>query len=165
MTLAETIDLLALAAAFDRRNIGESDSVAWHAALGDIPFADAQEAVIGHYRESREFIMPADVWNRVKAVRKDRIARALVDAPAPELTETPGRYKAALGEMVRRLGDGFGVRRAIEPPRQGPPPQEFTAALAALPKPADKREIARRQAEESRVARETAERQEAEHGS
>jgi hypothetical protein len=165
VTIEETIDLLALAAAFDRRNIGEADSVAWHAALGDIPFADAQEAVIGHYRQSREFIMPADVWNRVKAMRSDRIARAVVNAPAAELTDAPGRYKAVLGEMVRRLGDGFGVRRAIEPPRQGPPPEEFTTALAALPKPADKREIARRQAEESRAARETAGRQEAEHGS
>lgn len=164
MILEETIDLLALAAAFDRRNIGESDSVAWHAALGDIPFADAQAAVIDHYREHREFIMPADVWTRVRAMRADRIARALVNAPDPELTEAPGRYKAALGEMVRRIGDGFGVRRAIEPVRLGPPPQEFTEALAALPRPADKQEIARRQADESRAARELAERQEADHG-
>lgn len=163
MTLEETIDLLALAAAFDRRNIGESDTVAWHAALGDIPFADAQTAVIDHYREHREFIMPADVWTRVKAVRRDRIARAVLNAPDPELMDAPGRYKAALGEMIRRLGDGFGRRAIAETPRQGPPPQEFAEALAALPRPADKQEIARRQAEESRAAREAAERQEAEN--
>jgi hypothetical protein len=162
MTLEETIDLLVLAGAFDRRNIGESDTVAWHAALGDIPFADAQIAVIDHYREHREFIMPADVWQRVKAMRRDRIARAVLNAPEPELTEAPGRYMAAITEMVRRVGDGFGGRRAIaEPVRQGPPPQEFTEALAALPRPADKREAARRQADESRAARELAEREEA----
>lgn len=161
MTLEETIDLLVLAAAFDRRHIGESDSVAWHAALGDIPFADAQAAVIDHYRESRDWIMPADVWNRVRAMRRDRIARAVVDAPNPELMDAPGRYKTALTEMIRRLGDGFGRRAIAEPVRQGPPPQAFTEALAALPKPADKREVARRQADESRAARELAERQEA----
>ena len=48
MTPDETIDLLSVAAAFDRRTTGESDVMAWHATIGDLDFADSRAAVIGH---------------------------------------------------------------------------------------------------------------------
>jgi hypothetical protein len=161
VTIEETIDLLALAAAFDRRNIGETDTIAWHAALGELDSADTQAAVIAHYRESREFIMPADVWTRVRAMRRDRIAREVAPAPGHELTDSPPRYRAALTGMVKRIGDGLATRLAISGPvREGPPPAEFTTALAALPKPATKQELAAQQAAESRAEREGADQQE-----
>lgn len=157
MTLEEAIDLLALAAAFDRRTIGEADAVAWHAALGDLGFGDAQAAVIGHYRESRDWIMPADVRNRVRAMRRERLAREVVPAPDHALTDSPSRYAAALLSALRSIGDGLSIRRAIAAPvREGPPPEEFTTARAVLPPALSKQDIARLQAEESRTERETA---------
>lgn len=158
MTLEETIDLLGVAAAFDQRNIGKADSVAWHAALGDLDFADAQAAVIGHYRESRERVMPADVWGRVKAMRRERLAREVVPAPDAD-PDAPHTYRAALASAIRRIGDGLSVRRAIGGNvREGPPPEAFTEALAALPRPLTKQELAAQQAGESRAEREAANR-------
>lgn len=164
MTIEETIDLLTIAAGFDRRNIGEADSVAWHLALADVAYPDAQAAVVAHYRESREFIMPADVWTRVKAVRRERLAREV--APAPDADpDSPARYRAALAGIVKRIGDGFATRLAIAGPvREGPPPQAFTDAKEALPKPPTKQEIAAQQAAESRAEREAAARKETEDG-
>jgi len=160
VTLEEVIDLLTLAAAFDRRNIGETDSIAWHAALGDMAFADAQAAVIGHYQDSREFVMPADVRTRVKAVRRDRLAREVVPAPGAD-PDFPQPYRAALAGMLKRVADGFSTRLAIAVPvREGPPPEAFTEAKAAMPKPPTKQELAARQAAESRAEREAAARKE-----
>lgn len=161
MTLDETIDLLSVAAAFDRRTVGKSDAMAWHAALGDLQFEDSRQAVVGHYRDTREWIMPADIRTRVKAIRRDRIARQITPAPPAELTDEPGRYKAAIEASVHRIANGFSVRKAIVAPvREVAPPAEWTEARNALgvalegaAKPLSPQEIARRQAAESRAAR------------
>lgn len=164
MTLEETIDLLGVAAAFDQRNIGKADSLAWHAAIGDLDYADAQAAVIAHYRETRERVMPADVWKRVKAVRRDRIDREVAPAPGVD-PDAPVTYRAALAGIIKRIGDGFTTRLAISGPvREGPPPQSFTDAKAALPKPPTKQELAAQQAAESRAEREAADRGAADRG-
>jgi hypothetical protein len=154
VTIEEAIDILKTAAAYDQRTIGKTDAVAWHAVIGDLPFADAQQAVFAYYAESRERIMPADVRSRVKAMRRDRLAREVV--PAPEVDpDSPQSYRTALAAMIRKLGDGLSVRRAIGGPvREGPPPEAFTAALEAMPKPPTKQELAAQQAAESRAGRE-----------
>ena len=41
MTIEETVDLLTVAAAYDRRTVGEGDAIAWHAAIGHLPLDDA----------------------------------------------------------------------------------------------------------------------------
>ena len=157
MTPDQTIDLLSVAAAFDRRTTGEADVIAWHAAIGDLDFADSRAAVIAHYQESRDWIMPADVRVRVRAMRRDRLARELIPAPSAE----PGRYKAELDASIRRIADGRTAWLAIAPVREGPPPEEFTEARElfgpALPARAagslSPQELARQQAAESRAAR------------
>ena len=122
MTPDETIDLLTGAAAFDRRTTGESDVMAWHAAVGDLDFADSRAAVIAHYQESRDWVMPADVRVRVKAIRRDRLAREIAPAPPAELADKPGRYKAELDANVRRIAAGRTAWLAIAAPvREGPP--------------------------------------------
>ncbi len=157
MTLEETIDLLTVCAAFDRRTVGEADVTAWHAVAGDLEFADCRAAVIAHYRESRDWIMPADVRTRVKAMRRDRLERSITAAPDPELADQPGRYKAALAAAIRRIADGRSLHLAIAAPvRDDPPPQEFTEARAAFGPalPRSKQELALRQAAEARAERE-----------
>lgn len=70
MTRAEIARLLALIQAFDRRTVGESDVWAWHDVLADIRFDAAVDAVKNHYRNSREFLMPADIRQYVKSHSK-----------------------------------------------------------------------------------------------
>lgn len=158
MTIEEAIDVLTAAAAFDRRTVGKADAAAWHAALGDLPFEDAQSAVVAHYRDSREWIMPSDIRRRVKALRADRLARTPLPAPPPELADKPAAYRAELGRRIQRLADGFEVPSAITgAAREDGPPGEYVAARKALPeatppKP-DLMELAREQVAKSRRER------------
>lgn len=76
MTPAETARVLAKAAAFDARTIGEADVLAWHEAIGDLAFADSLEAVTLHYRATGDRLMPADVRDHAKRIRMERIEAA-----------------------------------------------------------------------------------------
>lgn len=106
MTTDEVIDLLTLMVSFDRRTVGEADVAAWALAVGDLAYGDAQEAVVRHYRDRRDFLMPADIRVLVKSIRNERVARSLIPAPSPELADNPAAYKAALAASVRRAADG-----------------------------------------------------------
>ena len=66
MTLAETADLLSIAAAIDKRTLGEVDVRAWQMVLDDIPFEAARNALRDHYRETTKHAMPADIVRRTK---------------------------------------------------------------------------------------------------
>lgn len=114
MTIEETIDLLTAAAAFDRRTVGKADAVAWHAAIGDLRFEDCQEAVIAHYRETSDWLMPTHVRQRVRAVRAHRIEDAEVPAPPSELADNPSAYQAALRAARVAIADGADPRPAVE---------------------------------------------------
>ena len=116
MTIDETIDLLTAAAAFDRRTVGKADAVAWHTVVGDLPLDDCLAAVRGHYTDTTDWLMPAHVRQRVKAMRRDRIDRAIPAAPPAEVADAPGRYKAALEAGIRRIADGRSMYRAIGGP-------------------------------------------------
>ena len=160
MNATETGQLLAFAALYDNRKVGDPDIVAWLEAIGDLPYPDARAAVAAHYgSESTERIMPGHIRTRVKAMRRERLERAPVAAPPAELTDDPGKYREALKGDVKRIADGFSVKRAIgELPSATPPPAaEVRKALGPAIAPAERNlppeEIARRQAMESRAAR------------
>lgn len=61
MNRAETATLLALAASFDRRTVGEADVVAWAAALRALAFVEARDAVVQHYATSTAWLMPGHI--------------------------------------------------------------------------------------------------------
>lgn len=113
MTYDEVCDILAVAAAYDRRTIGEADSEAWEAAVGDLPFRDARDAVVAHYRESREWVMPSDIRQRVKAVQAERLRVTPIPPPPPELLDDPPAYRKHLRESAQRIAEGRPVLRAI----------------------------------------------------
>ena len=66
MTLSETADLLSIAAAIDKRTLGESDVRAWQMVLDDISFTDGTAALRDYYRQNTKPIMPSDIVRRVK---------------------------------------------------------------------------------------------------
>jgi hypothetical protein len=159
MTPEETGKLLAICASYDRRKVGDIDVIAWQQVLSDLSYHDCNAAVVAHYAEATDWIMPAHVRNRVKAMRRDRLAREIVPAPPAELTDDPRSYKAALAAGIRRIADGFSVHKAIgRLPSETPPPiAEVRKQLGpALPRPErllSHQEMARRQVIESRMQR------------
>lgn len=157
MNATEASELVALMALYDNRRASDPDVVAWLKVAGDLDFTDCESAVLAHYRENRERIMPADVRVRVKALRRDRLEREIVAPIPPELADEPGRYTAELRAGIRQIADGLTRHLAIAAPvREEPPPQGFTEARAELGPalPRSKQELARRQAAESRAERE-----------
>jgi hypothetical protein len=115
VTPEETVDLLTTCAAYDRRTIGKTDVAAWHAVVGDLPFADAQQAVFAHYSESREWIMPADVRTRVKRKQRDEADRGRIR----ELLD-PAAYRAEVqaadDAFMRKLAARTGGKELKAPP-------------------------------------------------
>lgn len=158
MTIEETGAVLAACALFDNRKTDPHIVIMWHRVIGDLPYQDCEDAVVAHYAETAERIMPAHIRGRVKTMRSDRLARDITPAPPPELTDQPGRYQAELQAGVRQIADGRHIRLALAPVREDAPPQEFTDARAVLGPalPRNKRELAALQAAESRAAREAA---------
>lgn len=95
MILDEVGELLAVIAAYDRRTVGESDKTAWVEILDDpripnLSLSECVDAVILHYSETSEFIMPAHILKRVKAHRASTLAQIL-----PPKQADPGAYDAA----------------------------------------------------------------------
>lgn len=80
--------LLSLAAARDRRTIGDADVMAWAEDLTSIEFDDAREAVTRHYRASTDWLMPAHVVSIVKIIREER-RRAIPH----EVRSLPSRFE------------------------------------------------------------------------
>lgn len=73
MNIRETGQLLAQCAVFDQRSIGEADILGWQAIVPEmLEFDDCAQAVIAHYRHSRERIMPKDLISRAHTVRARR---------------------------------------------------------------------------------------------
>lgn len=115
MTPAETAALLAFAAAFDRRTIGETDVLAWQTVLHDIPFQAAKAAVTAHYATETRWIMPADIRQRVVAHRANTAAdiqgpglpAAIPDADPDDIPA----YLTAVKQQRTRAADGHELKR------------------------------------------------------
>jgi hypothetical protein len=137
MTPADAAELLALAAAFDRRKIGKADAIAWADALADLGQADCAEAIRAHFRDSTDYLMPAHVRRGVKALRADRIRAA-----SSGLLEPPNVNP---NDVVTYLAEGRARRRALASGQQladepaasdysGDVKQLLEQTIAALPK-------------------------------
>lgn len=103
MTPGDTARVLAKAAAYDQRTIGEADVLAWHDAIGDLDFADAMAAVTRHYRDHIERMMPAHVRKAVAEIRAGR--RPAIAAPEANPPDWPA-VRAMLAELRKTLPPG-----------------------------------------------------------
>ncbi|CAM3740810.1 MULTISPECIES: zinc finger domain-containing protein [Streptomyces] len=143
MTPADAAELLTLAAAFDRRTVGEADARAWAAALHAIPLDDdARAAVARHYAETDRWLTPAHVLKQRAAIRADRLTRANVfDDGRPD--ETPEQYLARRRALTAAIADGrlepqtaaqgVGLAASTAPRAlTGGPAPEVAARLAAI---------------------------------
>ena len=73
MNTQEAAALLAVAAAFDNRKPDADAAMAWGIALEGYEFADCRNAIVAHYRETREWLMPSDVIDNIQALRAKRM--------------------------------------------------------------------------------------------
>lgn len=69
MTLEETAQLLAIIATVDNRHVTEETILVWHELLADIPYDEARAATMDHLRTSTEYLTPALVTQRMRALR------------------------------------------------------------------------------------------------
>lgn len=113
MTRNEVIDLLTLIASFDRRTAGKTDVTAWQAAVGDLAWPDAQAAVIEHFRESTDWLMPAHIRQRVAAIRQARLdAAGPIEIPE-DLADHPAEAIAWKQRAMTAIADGTEPQKAI----------------------------------------------------
>jgi hypothetical protein len=104
------------AAAFDNRTVGKADSLAWFKVIGHLGVEEAREAVLAHYSETADRIMPAHVLTRVRKAHAARIAERPDALPGADPDDDPA-YRAALREGRFRAATGMAprpVRQAIE---------------------------------------------------
>ena len=106
MNAAEVSRLLAKCASHDRRKIGEADVIAWLEVLGDLRYADCEQAVIGHYAQTADWSMPAHVRQRVLELRHERLRDTEIPAPPPELLDDPAAYGRAFQAAAIAIADG-----------------------------------------------------------
>ena len=122
------IDVLTTAASFDRRRVDKPDIQAWQAAFlarGITSRSDSIRAVAEHYADSTDWLMPAHVIDRVKAMRATRV-RGLDDS---DFTPDIGRVDG--GEDARAYLNTLRARRTLV--MDGVPLEE---AIARVPRPA-----------------------------
>lgn len=124
MNRSHTALVLAKVAAIDNRRLdpavpGEPTPIldAWHEAIGDLRFEDCLTAVAAHRRESTDWLMPAHIVTRVKAMRAERV-RGLSDADlTPDIGAVSGDAGRAYLETLRRrqglVMDGVSLDEAI----------------------------------------------------
>lgn len=142
MNQAETARVLAVVQAFDNRSVGEINVAAWQRVLRDINFEDAQQAVIDHYCECRDWIMPADVRSAAIAIARHRegVAKlATLEAEHYLLEEAPttpmGQAEwEAFCEQAKRHGVDVKLGRPVPKADPTPPrdPKRTAQALAEL---------------------------------
>jgi len=108
---AEVAELLTVIASFDRRTLDDPDVIAWHAVLRDEHLADCREAVVRHYAEKTDWIMPAHVRKGARMIRRERMAA--LDKYAPDADpDDPQAYIRALRDGRRRTTEG---QRSLPP--------------------------------------------------
>ena len=107
MTPAEAAALLTIAAAFDNRKPDEDAAKAWAVALDGYRYEDCREAVVAHFRRSREWLMPVEVIEGVKRIRYDRVQKFGPFDPPGVLDPTKeGEYYEWYRTTIRRIADG-----------------------------------------------------------
>lgn len=121
MTPGDVGKLLGLMALADNRKPPDEDDeegraamiAFWLEMIGDLPFADCAQAVRDHYRESREWIMPADIRHRVRAIRDQRLRVTPDPAPPREALDDPAEYSRHLRRSAQQIADGKPDLRSI----------------------------------------------------
>lgn len=106
MNPTEAAALLTVCAGIDNRKPSAETARLWASMLDGLPYAECEAAVIEHYRESREWLMPADIRNRVRRHRAARITHDEALELPPHDPDDTAAHIAALTTARRAAADG-----------------------------------------------------------
>jgi hypothetical protein len=115
MNLEEAAAVLAKAAGYDNRTVGDANVLAWHEALGDLDVGDALQAIAIHHRTSTDYLMPVHIRRLVADIRRERYEHELADEQRLVLEA----YAANAGPLTDRSEE---IRNFIAGVRTGLPP-------------------------------------------
>lgn len=114
MTPEETVKLCRyIKAACPAQRFDEFTPDVWHDIFPEWLTLDDARASVIVIKQQQRFVDPSDIIAAVRRVRADRLARAPIEAPPAELTDTPGAYKAELGRRISAVAAGFDIKPAI----------------------------------------------------
>jgi hypothetical protein len=131
VTPAEAVELLTLAAAFDRRTVGEADARAWAAALHDVPLdQDARAAVARHHAESTAWFTPAHLRSIRHRIRAERLGDTPPAYEPPAGPETGAEYVTRRRQQLAAIAAGEIPRPAVA--LDAAPSDRLRAALARV---------------------------------
>lgn len=138
ITPADAAEILTIAAAFDRRTVGEADALAWADALHDLDPHDCGQAVRDHYANSTDWLMPAHVRAGVKRLRAERMRAVPTSAlePADVDPDDIAEYQQARLRLVRAVADGKPVPADVAEtlPTRRPVAELMRSTAARLPR-------------------------------
>jgi hypothetical protein len=105
----DVVDLLSAVTAYDTRNATPATILAWTEAgnRSRWTYQEALDAIHAHYAESTEFVMPAHVTARIRAVRQDASLRAEGDrqiGQAPANPAAAARIQQITDELAQQMG-------------------------------------------------------------
>lgn len=107
MTKRQVSDLLNLIVSVDGRRMNEHTPAAWQGILGDLGFEDCRDAILAHYQDSTDWLTPAHIRKRVKAVRQRRINQVGENINPSRLdSEDPREEIRVRRALTKALGDG-----------------------------------------------------------
>lgn len=96
MTIEELTTLLARIQVLDNRQVDELTIQAWTPLMAHVPYGEAVTAVNAHFVESTEYLQPAHIHQRVRALRRMALPQTMSEeAPA-----------SCAGGQHRRMPDG-----------------------------------------------------------
>lgn len=132
MNKAEVVLLLTFAATYDYRKTGPADVESWHLALDDLDFDDAKQAVVAHYRNTADRMMPFHVRQGVKAIREERRRHE-----PSEALQLPSKFEIDMNRQVRMEVGAASVREVLARvtshlEAKSPPPVSAMEQLRAI---------------------------------
>lgn len=93
MNQTEVAKLLTVASAIDNRTVADEQVIAWHAALRQLPYDVAQEALVRHFRDSTEYLLPGHISKQAKTIRaeqeREARIRRQIEPPRPITLDRP----------------------------------------------------------------------------
>jgi hypothetical protein len=102
MNLSGAARVLAAAASFDKRTVGDADAVAWSSALHHLDPADCIRAVADHYARTTEYLMPAHIRARAREIIRERQDRESTTRGLPTGPPASAATRAEVRAAVRR---------------------------------------------------------------
>lgn len=120
MNRAECAQLLTVVASYDRRTLGEADVISWQGAIGDLSFDECRNAVVKHYAEQTDWVMPAHVRRLALAARQDAAMRALPGSH-DDLVPQPDWFRTTVAEHRNRTRE---LNKEKWKPGKGPVPKQ-----------------------------------------